>query len=263
MQYDEFMKQVRLRGDLHNNDETRRAIHAVFETLKERIIHDTGHNIQAQFPHDLQPLWESGLMEHISQKAAGPKRMDLTAFLGRVADRLEISDFTRVEIITRAVFTTLRQAITPGAQESVEKELPEDIKEFWAACRPPEMPHEAHAAKQHTFKEEGSYAHGEVYPPAEDRMEIIPPPGAHKPEEGPGGATHYRLDPQLEQEIKELLDKSDELQAEKINVFVQAGNVALRGTVKTNDQRQTAGQIAAKALGVGNILNELSVEEDE
>ncbi|MCX6343782.1 MAG: DUF2267 domain-containing protein [Armatimonadetes bacterium] len=261
MQYDEFLKQVRLRGGLHNNDEARSAIRAVFETLKRRIVHDTGDNIKAQLPHDIQPLWESGFIEHISVKAGGTERMDLTAFLGRVADRLETNDFARVEIITRAVFTTLRQAITPGAQESVERELPEDLRGFWLACQPPEMPQEAHAPRQHTQKEEESYLHAEVHPPSEERLEVIPPPGLHKPEEGPGSTTHYRLDPQLEQEIKELLDKSDEVEADKIDIFVQAGNVTLRGTVKTDDQRQTAGHIAAKALGVGDILNELSVEE--
>jgi osmotically-inducible protein OsmY len=75
--------------------------------------------------------------------------------------------------------------------------------------------------------------------------------------------SHYRSDPELEKEIRELLASSQEVNAENIEVFVQTGNVTLRGTVKTPEERDAAGRIAARGLGVGEIFNELVVEESK
>lgn len=99
-------------------------------------------------------------------------------------------------------------------------------------------------------------------PPAVERIEILPPEPP-RPEEGPGGVSHYRSDPELEKEIRELLASSQEVNAENIEVFVQTGNVTLRGTVKTPEERDAAGRIAARGLGVGEIFNELVVKESK
>lgn len=346
MQSDEFIKLVSVRAETHSRDETEHVIKAVFETLRDRIVHDTGDNVKAQLPHDLQRLWESGFVDHVAHKMSGPVRMDLSGFIGRVADRLNTDDFSRAEKATAAVFMTLRQAVTPGAQESIEKEFPEDIKEFWLRQQPPEMPEESPAsqkaaaqqgppyemeapvkgateeeagtgpwrgesayesgrtggeqpatgaqmhteegwhhrevgqsgqpleAEQEIVLEPGSMARGQqegaqaaeqqqAHPPAEERVELVPPPGAHDASAGPGSDTHYRSDPQLEQEIRQLLEDSGEVDAGKIDIFVQAGNATLRGHAKDHHQRDMAGRIAAKALGVGSIFNEVIVEENQ
>lgn len=307
MQTEEFIKLVSIRGEIHSREDTENATKAVFQTLKERIVHDTGDNIKSQLPQGIQKLWETGLLQHIAEKAGRPTRMDLSGFIGRVADRLETGDFVYAERVSRAVITTLRQSITPGAQDEVLYELPEDLREFWKSATPPEMPMEAEEARrkareQHIqegppfemeapVEEEAGAASWagsgtcepcaeepgleevteidvidmrskhEVRPPSEERMEIVPPPGMRDPNAGPGSATHYRSDPQLEEEIRQMLEESDELEADNIDVQVLAGNITLRGHVKSEERRDQVGHVAAKALGVGDILNEIVVEE--
>jgi uncharacterized protein (DUF2267 family) len=322
MQTDEFIKHVSIRGEIHSREDTENAIKAVFQTLRDRIVHDTGDNIKSQLPKEIQGFWETGLVQHIAHKFGGRTRMDLSGFIGRVGDKLDTDDFAYAERITRAVITTLRQSITPGAQEEVERELPEDLREFWRSCLPPEMPMEADEARRYAreerqmreqegppfemgapvpstpeeeagvgpwvgagtcqpcaeepgleevteievteMRQEVQRAEHEVHPPAEERMEVVPPPEERVPTAaGPGSVTHYRSDPQLEQEIRQMLEESNRVEAEKIDVFVQAGNVTLRGHAKNQEERDQAGHIAAKALGVGDILNEITVEDTD
>lgn len=275
MQSEEFLKFVRIRGELHNNDEAKNAIHAVFETLRDRIVFDTSENVKAQLPHEMQKLWETGMMERISQKATGPTRMDLNSFIGRIMDRMGSDDWNHAQNVARAVFMTLRQSITPGAQQEIEREFPADIRDFWLSSVPPEMPSEASTMRTEEGRRRAEVGMGgqpietepqmmqepAAHPPAEERVDMIHPEAISDPNAGPGSATHYRSDPQLEHEIQQMLEEEDEMEGEQINVFVQAGSATLRGMVHSNEHRQLAGRIAAKALGVGEIYNELEVEE--
>jgi osmotically-inducible protein OsmY len=94
-----------------------------------------------------------------------------------------------------------------------------------------------------------------------DRVTMASPPGEHRDTEGPGSAEHYRSDAQLTEEIEDMLEESDEVNSEHIDVFVQSGNVTLRGSVKTPQERELAVRTASEALGVGEIRAELDLEE--
>lgn len=314
MQYDEFIKLVRERSEMAGRGDTENAIKSVFQTLRDRIVTQTWENVQSQLPHEFQQAMTMGFMEKMSDTVSGPTRMDLKSFIMRVADRLQTTDYNQAEKVTRAVFITLRQATTPGAQEEIERELPEDIREFWRQSQPPQMVQEASEARTQTQEQpyemeapvivgeevctvcgevivppstaemttqEGWHKHdvGEgaqpietesmlgkeqehvAHPPAEERVDVIPPMGAKDTNAGPGSETHYRSDPQLEQEIRQMLDENHEIESGDIDVMVMAGNVTLRGQVPSQGQREEAGKIAAKALGVGEILNEITVEQ--
>lgn len=317
MQYDEFIKLVRERSELVGREDSENAIKSVFQTLRDRIVTQTWENVQSQLPHELQQMMTMGFMEKMSDKMSSPTRMDLKSFIMRVADRLQTTDYNQAEKVTRAVFITLRQATTPGAQEEIESELPEDIREFWRQSQPPQMTQEATEARKQSMTQEQPYEmeapvivgeeictvcgevivppsnaemtteegwprhevgeggqpieaesilckpQEEAHPPAEDRVDIIPPMGAKDTNAGPGSETHYRSDPQLEQEIRQMLDENHEVESGDIDVMVMAGNVTLRGQVPSQSQREEAGKIAAKALGVGEILNEITVEQPD
>lgn len=324
MQEQEFLKNVRMRGGLADNDEAKHDTEVVFQTLRARISHEGGENIGAQLPSGIKDLWEVGWWERIKREFAGTEHLDLGAFIAKVAHELGTEDLGRAETVTRAVFATLREQITEGASRSVESRLPDDIREFWRESSPdrfgapvmegppfemeapvageyagvsaeeeegarpwgPETDIPSGADVEETVEAEASYIHAEglevceecgalfgisgseeatweesegVRPPAVERIEIrAAEPAA--PEEGPGSPTHFRSDPELEKEIRELLDSSGELDASHIDVLVRAGNVTLRGTVNTPEEREAAGTAAAHALAVGDILNEIKVE---
>ena len=293
MQMDEFLKKVRVRAGMSSNEDTKRGVEAVLDTLKARISYEAGDNVAAQLPKDLKDMWESSLLQRLQRSFGGVEHMDLGAFLARVAQKASLNDVQAAETLTFAVFATIREQVTPGAAESIEHQLPQDIRDMWASAhvKSTEMPTEsvpnelveeqvwgsktempsgydvemkiAHTEAQiremrgHT-EAEHEMKH-EVHTPAEERVEMVAPPGAHDATTGPASDVFYRSDPQLTQEIMEMLEESDELEAESINVFVQAGNVTLRGHVKSSEQREVANHIASKALGVGEIRNELVV----
>ncbi len=317
MQEQEFLKHVRERAGLKDNDEAKHDTEVVFQTLRGRISHEGAENIGAQLPKELKELWDVGWWERIKREITGTEHLDLGAFIAKVAHELKTEDLGWAENVVRAVFTTLQEQITEGAAGSIESQLPEDLRDFWRECAPGEEaaavqgpPFEFEApvetgvtagpteeeevgarpwgpetdvpsgadiestsaadeeravcevcgmvigageSHEHTWEEvEG------VEPPAVERVQKLPPAPA-KPEEGPGCPSHYRSDFELEQEVKQLLD-SAEVDTSRINVFVRAGNVTLRGTVRSEDERETAGLAAARALAVGEILNEITVE---
>ncbi|MCE5198809.1 DUF2267 domain-containing protein [bacterium] len=370
MQAEEFLRKVQDRAGLPedpNHGPARRATEAVFETLRARISHQGGDNVAAQLPKELKDMWESGLLEHIQRAISGFERMDLGVFVARVSEKTNIDDMQKVENVTRAVFATLQEQITPGAREAVSHQLPPDLREFWETALstqvgPPyemEAPvQESYISRQHAeeaaepmaeeevgarpwgpetdlpsgadvemvtsgaeaqvrdigegtdvrepgeeplteeagFEAEGvrtdipeeamgirgeepeayeleegapegeavmSHVPGEeeVHPPSEERVTMTMPPDELEGRTGPASEHQYRLDPELTREIEEMLESSDEVDASNIDVFVQAGNVTLRGHVKTAHERDTAIHVASKALGIGEIRSELDVHE--
>lgn len=305
MQTEEFIKKVRVRGSLDDNEQSKDAIHAVFSTLRARISHEGGDNLAAQLPKELKDMWEKGIIEHLQRSVTGFERLDLGGFFARVADEVGFRDIQQSETVTRAVFITLQEQITPGAAIAVDKQLPNDIRDFWQSCAPKratvEMAVETTEADverkslittspnlmSNTSTEEtlattpnfdiptgydvdmtvaqteaqvrdmiGKARH--VEPPSVERIQITPPVKA-RGNSGPGSEIYYRSDPEMTQEIEQMLYESAELESEDVDVFVQAGNVTLRGIVKSESVRDIAGKIAARALGVGEVRNELTI----
>lgn len=318
MQAEEFVKRVRMRAGYKDNEQAQNGIDAVFGALRARISHEGGDNIAEQLPKELKDMWESGTVKHILREFTGFERMDLGGFLAKVAKDAGFDDVRQSEVLTCAVFKTMRDQLTPGAQGTISAELPPDIREFWESCTSVETetetgpleveapvsgcmecvvssetellrPEEEAGARpwgpetdvptgadvemviaqteaqvRDMKKEERSkQVHEEkVQPPAAERVIEVPPPGKHGTGvTGPGDETFYRSDEQLTEEIEDLLEESGELDPMNIDVYVQAGNVTLRGTVKSEEEREAASRAVTKALAVGEIRNELLIEE--
>ncbi|MBI2842309.1 MAG: DUF2267 domain-containing protein [Armatimonadetes bacterium] len=230
MQPEEFLKKVRQRSGLDTNEEARRAVDAVFGALRARISHGGGDNVADQLPKELRELWESGLVEHLMRSITGVERMDLHEFLARVQNAAHLANIDHAEAVTRAVFMTMREQITHGAQQAIANQLPEDIRAIWLASAP----------------EAGA-----------------PPSGLYGTERiGPAAASVYRTDDQIAEDVRELLETSDEIDEERIDVHVQQGKVTLRGVVRTSGEWEAAGRVAAQTLGAREIENELTVVEE-
>ncbi len=137
MQTEEFLRKVRIRAGLSDNEKARQVIHAVFGALRARISHGGGDNIADQFPKELKELWESGVGQHIARSLVGVDRMDLSEFLSRVQNTAHLADIVEAEVAARAVFMTLHEQISSGARHSLENQLPEDLREFWRLSTPP------------------------------------------------------------------------------------------------------------------------------
>ena len=67
-------------------------------------------------------------------------------------------------------------------------------------------------------------------------------------------------DASLTQIVKSALESESSLDARKIDVENRSGNVALHGSVDTDEQREKAGRIVGSVGGVRNVVNNLQVE---
>lgn len=265
MESEQFLKKVRERGGLKNTDQARQAVKAVFDALRTRISHRSGDNVAAQLPLEIKQLWESGPQDHVAREMGGFERMNLQEFLDRIQNAPGVKDEVRASVVTRAVFSTMREQITEGAARSVESELPDDIRNFWQSSTPPpepseegvviqEMPYEFEAPVVPTETEPHQLEHqARPSPRAEGRYDsdMI----------GPSAASIYRSDEQLAGEIEELLDASDELDSAGIDVVVRQGHVTLRGSVHNRYEFEAATRIASEALGTTSVDSQLSVTE--
>jgi uncharacterized protein (DUF2267 family) len=231
MQAEEFLKKVRLRSGLENNEKARQVTDAVFQVLRARISHAGGDNVAQQFPKEIRNLWESGPLEHVLRSFTGVEHMNLGKFLGHVQNLAHFADAAEAEVATRAVFMTLREQITHGAEEAISNQLPEDIREFWWMSSPP---------KEEKEQPEGRYGSEEI---------------------GPAATSVFRSDEQISHDIQGMLEVSDEVDADKIDIHVRQGMVTLRGVVVTSDEWEAAERLAKRALGVVEVHNELTVVE--
>ena len=67
-------------------------------------------------------------------------------------------------------------------------------------------------------------------------------------------------DASLTQIVKSALESESSLDARKIDVENRGGNVALHGSVASEDQKEKAGRIVGSVGGVRNVTNNLTVD---
>jgi uncharacterized protein (DUF2267 family) len=116
MQYEEFIGHVRKRARSVSMDEAERAAQATLETLGERLTKQEREDLAEQLPGKLK-----GYL--FRQEAGQPLKLD--EFFEEVSFRGGI-DRPKAVKMTRAVLTTLRQAVSPGEIEDVLSQLPKD-----------------------------------------------------------------------------------------------------------------------------------------
>jgi uncharacterized protein (DUF2267 family) len=92
---------------------------ATLRTLAERISGGETEDLAAQLPTELKPL----LMR--ADEPAQP--FDAEEFVRRVADRAG-TDPDQATTAVRAVFTTLREAVTTGEIDDITSQLPKDLR---------------------------------------------------------------------------------------------------------------------------------------
>jgi uncharacterized protein (DUF2267 family) len=131
---DVFVGRVADRAGLYE-DGALRATDAVLETLAERIAGGEVDDLIALLPVQLHPPLKRG------KQASGDKavRMSLERFVDRVAER-EGVDHDAAHEHTRAVFSTLREAVPPREYSDIAAQLP---VEYAAVDAFPETPQRA------------------------------------------------------------------------------------------------------------------------
>jgi uncharacterized protein (DUF2267 family) len=126
MSYEEFITRVRELAGIPP-DEARRASRAVLLTLSERIGPKESADMAAQLPKELKDAFLPGPV---------PDPFDAKEFVRRVAGLLGVSPDEALPRI-RAVFITLREAVSPGELEDWQVMLTPDYVDL--AARPADV----------------------------------------------------------------------------------------------------------------------------
>jgi|ERR1700704_1315640 uncharacterized protein (DUF2267 family) len=122
MKYEDFLSHVEERAEIADHDEAERTVGIVLQELLERISAKEGHDLLAQLPYQLK-----------TSVAVTVARLPLSRdeFVARVAQELDVSKEEARKRI-RAVFGTLREAVSWGELEDVLLELDPEYADLLA-----------------------------------------------------------------------------------------------------------------------------------
>lgn len=125
MKYDEFIKHVQSVAQLDSRQAAEQATRATLETIAERIVGDEASQLAAQLPQELGQC----LQGHEGENG---NPFSLQEFYQRVSQKAGIEPVAAA-MQTRAVFTVLNQAVTPGEFADVKANFSNDYDELFAA----------------------------------------------------------------------------------------------------------------------------------
>ena len=130
MKFDEFIKHVQSAGQFESRDAAIQAAKAVLETLRDRIVGDEASQLAAQLPGDLADCLHG-------REGENGDHFPIEEFYKRICDK-EGVDAETAAMHTRAVFTVLQSAVTPGEFADVKSNLSEDYDELFMTGTPAE-----------------------------------------------------------------------------------------------------------------------------
>jgi uncharacterized protein (DUF2267 family) len=117
-------RRVVVEADLEDVEGGKRATAAVLHTLRDRLTRGEGRQAVAQLPRELKTLWAP------SAAPPHPIRMHKALFYERVASEAGLP-LRAARAATFAVFSTLKEQLSPGEAEDVWAQLPKDLKDVW------------------------------------------------------------------------------------------------------------------------------------
>ncbi|MBQ1073160.1 DUF2267 domain-containing protein [Micromonospora sp. C31] len=122
MNYDTFIDQVARRSRT-SSEQAVASTRATLETLAERLTGGEVLDLAAQLPKPLQ------LVLKPSPRTESAERFGAAEFVARVAVRADVTE-PAARDAARAVFVTLREAISGGEFDDVVVQLPRDYRDM-------------------------------------------------------------------------------------------------------------------------------------
>ncbi|MDX6408697.1 MAG: hypothetical protein QOE13_1768 [Gaiellaceae bacterium] len=122
MKYADFLERVQGRADIADDAQAERTVVTVLQELLDRISAKEGHDLLAQLPYELK----RSVTVTVARVPLSPDE-----FVARVARELDVTEEEARRRI-RAVFGTLREAVTWGELEDVLLELDPEYADLLA-----------------------------------------------------------------------------------------------------------------------------------
>ena len=124
MKYNEFIKHVQTLAQLESVQEAQRATQATLETIRERVVGNEASQLAAQLPQELAQYLQG-------REGENGQHFAVAEFYRRVTEKEGIEP-TTAAIHTRAVFTVLQSAVTPGEFADLKANFSQDYAELFS-----------------------------------------------------------------------------------------------------------------------------------
>ena len=122
MRSDEFIAEVRDRGQYLDQDQAERAVKAVLTVLGERLAGGEPKDRAGQLPGDLA--------EFLLRRAGQEESYGVDGFIDRIAEELSGATAETARQDATAVLTTLSETVTAGEFSDVLAQLPREYKDL-------------------------------------------------------------------------------------------------------------------------------------
>lgn len=132
MKYDEFMAQIQYRADFDSVNEAELAVHAVLETLAERLAGGEAKDLASQLPPEIAV--------YLMQSMAGAgESFSLDEFFTRVSEREGVA-LTEATFHTRVTLGLVSEVVTMGEITNIRDQLPAEYHQLFAVENEGELP---------------------------------------------------------------------------------------------------------------------------
>mgnify|MGYP001190450024 CR=1 FL=1 len=119
----EFVNRVRELSGLDDRGEAKSASMAALAALSDALPQQEAHDLGSQLPKDFKDLiWSR------REDPRPAKPLDWQVLLGNVRETLAPGNRDKASPVTRAIFTTLREAVTPGEMGEIAGVLPPELQ---------------------------------------------------------------------------------------------------------------------------------------
>ena len=122
MKGEQFIAEVRNLAELDTNEDSKKAIRATLETLRERLAGNEPSNLAAQLPPEVAVFVEG---------EGGREAFSVQEFYERVAQKEGTTNSEEAVKHARAVATVLQTAVSGGELEDVRSQLGNDYEELF------------------------------------------------------------------------------------------------------------------------------------
>src|SRR5215475_15495095 len=127
MKPETFYRRVMIETGRRDQEGAKQATAAVLQALRDRLTPQEADQAVAQLPRELQILWSIGEEEGRDR----PLKMHRAEFYERVRGEGGLASLGDARSVTRAVFSALKDQLSPGEGDDVYAQLPKDLKTVW------------------------------------------------------------------------------------------------------------------------------------
>lgn len=137
MNKDEFLKKVMQIANIENKEIAEKGVQIVFSLLSYRLTESEQNDVCAQLSDEMKKMWNNRVwvVNYFRLSGKRLKYRHKTELMSLVDNEIRRENLPlHAELLTKAVFSVLKEHISFGESENVAHMLPKELREFYKAA---------------------------------------------------------------------------------------------------------------------------------